>query len=92
MRTTILNLVTPVAVIVMGLAGALSTNAEKNSGELAPVRGYKKIVAQVPCQFVQMCDNLPGYVCKSSIDESPLYRLNTTETDCPNQLFRSTEH
>ncbi|MDR6843325.1 hypothetical protein [Flavobacterium granuli] len=90
MKTTILNLVKPIAVVAVGLVGALSTNAvEKSTSKLAPMWGYKHVSITIPCQQVQQCANVPGFVCKSDLDGAILY--GPSATNCPTMLFRDTQ-
>jgi hypothetical protein len=93
MRTKILNLVLPMAVIAVGLAGALKTNAmEKSESKLVPVAGYKHVSAPQNCEEVQMCDNTGDFICTSDIDESTLYALTPDNPgSCPEVLKRSVE-
>lgn len=93
MRTRILNLVLPMAVIAVGLAGALKTNAmEKSESKLAPVWGYKHVSAPQNCEKVQMCDNTGNFICTSNIDGSTLYALTPgNPASCPDVLKRTVE-
>jgi hypothetical protein len=93
MKTRIFNLVVPMAVIAVGLAGALKTNAmEKSASKLAPVWGYKHVSAPQNCERVQMCDNTGNFICTSDIDDSPLYSLNASNpASCPLVLKRIAE-
>lgn len=82
----------PMAVIAVGLAGALSTNAmEKSSSKAAPVMGYRHVSAAIPCQAEQTCSNSGQYVCKSDDDGANLYAKPGAAASCPNLLFRDTE-
>jgi hypothetical protein len=90
MKSKFLNLVMPMAVIAVGLAGALSTNAmEKKSSTVAPVMGYKHVSAAIPCQQVQTCSNSGTFVCTSDIDGANLYAK--PGATCPNLLYRDTQ-
>lgn len=90
MKTTFLNLVTPIAVIAVGLVGALSTNAaEKSESRFAPVMGYRHIVAAIPCQAEQTCSNSGTYICKADSDDANLYAKSGNS--CETLLFRDTE-
>jgi|GEM_PF-1090384 len=90
MKTKVFNFILPMAVVAFGLAAAFSTNANaKSTARSGAVMGYKHIAGAQPCQAVQLCDNQPGFVCKSNIDSSVLYAL-TAPNVCPTQLFRST--
>jgi hypothetical protein len=90
MKTKFLNFVVPMAVVAVGLAGALSTNAmAKSNGRLAPVWGYKHVSAAIPCEKVQMCSNSGNFVCTSDIDGANLYAK--PGATCPNLLFRNTQ-
>jgi hypothetical protein len=93
MKTTFLNLVMPMAVIAVGLAGALSTNAmEKSSSKVAPVAGYRHVSAAIPCQDEeQICSNSGLYVCTSDDDGANLYEKPGAAASCPTLLFRDTE-
>lgn len=80
----------PMAVIAVGLAGALSTNAmENNKSKVAPVMGYRHVSAAIPCQAEQTCSNNGTFVCTSDIDGANLYAKPAAS--CPNLLFRDTE-
>lgn len=92
MKSTFLNLVMPMAVIAVGLAGALSTNAaEKSESRFAPVWGYKHVSQAIPCQKEQMCSNNGLYVCTSNIDDANLYEKPEASASCETLLFRDTE-
>lgn len=90
MKTKIFKFVVPVAFVALGLVGAFSSNAmEKSTAGLAGETGYKKVVGGTPpCQPVEWCDNIEGQLCKSSIDNSQLYR-HISDNQCPTMLFRS---
>ena len=91
MKSKFLNLVMPMAVIAVGLAGALSTNAAENSkSKAAPVMGYRHVSAAIPCQEDQLCSNSGVFICKSDDDGANLY-LKTEEASCPNLLYRDTK-
>jgi hypothetical protein len=93
MKTRIFNLVVPMAVIAVGLAGALKTNAmEKSASKLAPVWGYKHVSGPENCEKIQMCDNSGGFICRSNIDNSLLYALDADNpASCPELLKRTVE-
>jgi hypothetical protein len=93
MKTRILNLVLPMAVIAVGLAGALKTNAmEKRESKSAPVWGYKHVSAPQNCQKIQKCDNTGNFICTSDIDGSTLYALTSENpASCPNVLKRTVQ-
>jgi hypothetical protein len=90
MKSNFLNFVTPIAVVAVGLVGALTTNAvEKSNSRLVPQWGYKHVSVAIPCQQVQMCSNEPGFVCTSDIDGANLYAKSGAT--CPTLLFRDTQ-
>ena len=92
MKTTFLNLVTPIAVIAVGLVSALSTNAtEKSESKFAPVWGYKHVSQAIPCQKEQICSNSGTFVCTSNIDDANLYEKPEASASCETLLFRDTE-
>ncbi|MFP9097750.1 hypothetical protein ACLI09_01745 [Flavobacterium sp. RHBU_24] len=93
MRTRILSFIAPVAVAALGFGGALRNSADETAGKrLAPEWGYKHVSAPVNCQQVQICSNSGSFVCKSDIDGSTLYRLESTNPNqCPSILMRNTQ-
>lgn len=84
----VLKLVLPVAVIAIGFAGALKSNAmDKSRAESGALMGYKRITSPTPgCTAVQVCNEQGILVCKSSVDNSNLYRLDAPNS-CPDILF-----
>ena len=75
MKTKFVNFVMPMAVVALGLAGALSTNAMNESGkDVPPVMGYKHVSVAIPCQAVQQCSNSGNFDCTAP-DGSQLYAL-----------------
>ena len=92
MRTKILSIIAPIAIAALGFGGAVQNNAAEQSGsKLAPLPGYKHVSAPQNCQLVQECLNAGNFVCKSDIDGSTLYRLDSTNPNvCPSILMRNT--
>lgn len=73
MKTKFLSFVMPMAVIALGLAGALSTNAmDKSNAETAPIMGYKHVSGSNPCLAVQECSNSGTFDCTAP-DGAQLY-------------------
>jgi hypothetical protein len=90
MKTKIFKFVLPALFVALGLIGAFTSHAmDKKATDGGAVWGYKQIGGVHPCQQVQLCDGSPNFVCKSSIDNSPLFAL-TAPDQCPTMLFRST--
>ena len=92
MKTMNFKFIMPVAFVALGLMGALSTSAmERTAAKSGAVIGYKKIVGGTPpCQPVHSCDQVPNFLCKSTIDNSQLYQY-VSDTQCPTMLYRSTQ-
>ena len=75
----------PFAVIAVGLAGALSTNAMEKSGkESGAVQGYRHITG-VPCDQYDMCEAQGGPICTKN--GFVLYGLESPG-NCPVPLSR----
>jgi hypothetical protein len=63
----------PMAVVALGLAGAISTNAMNENGkEVAPVMGWKHVSEINPCEAVQECSNNGNFDCTAP-DGEQLY-------------------
>jgi len=88
MTIKLLNFVLPAAMIGLGLAGALQSNAmDKSRADSGAVMGYKRITSPTPgCTAVQICNEQGNLICKSSVDNSNLYRLDAPNS-CPDVLF-----
>lgn len=85
MKTKFLNLMMPMAVIAVALAGAFSTNAmEKSDKVSAAVPGFRHITG-IPCDSYDMCENLGGAVCTKN--GFVLYNLQSPG-NCPVPLTR----
>lgn len=63
----------PMAVVALGLAGAMSTNAMNESAkDAAPVMGWKHVSGANPCEAVQECSNSGNFSCTAP-DGAQLY-------------------
>ena len=90
MKTTILNLVIPMAVVAVGLVGALTTNAMGKSGsKVAPQWGYRHVSVAIPCQQEQMCSNTGTFICTSNLNGATLY--SKSGAACNEVLVRDTQ-
>lgn len=89
MRTKILNLVMPLAVVSLGFAGAVQNNVteQRESKKAVATWGYKHVSAPQNCEAVQECDDNGGNFCTSDIDGAQLYALEGTNS-CPRILMR----
>lgn len=73
MKSRFFNLVVPMAVVALGLAGAASTSAvNENAEKLAPVMGWKHVAGIDPCEEVQECSNSGTFDCTAP-DGAQLY-------------------
>lgn len=89
MKRNFLNFVMPMAVVALGLAGALSTNAMNESGKkVAPVMGWKHVTGPNPCEAVQECSNSGNFDCTAPEGEQLFSRPIST---CLTPLKRDTE-
>jgi hypothetical protein len=78
-------MVLPLAVVAVGLAGALSSNAmELNAARSGSIMGWKH-TATNPCVQVQECSNTGSFAC-TAIDGSQLYAK--PGVTCPTPLVR----
>lgn len=69
MKTKIFKLVLPLVAVVMGLGAAVSTHAmDKKEAKSGSVLGFRHLTT-IPCDPVKQCDQVPTYVCKSSMGE-----------------------
>lgn len=84
MKSNVLKIVLPMAVVALGLASAASTTSLNNKE--VNTMGYKRIVNENRCEAVQECDDINGFACKAP-DGTQLYTNGTT---CLTPLKRST--
>ncbi|MFP9097751.1 hypothetical protein ACLI09_01750 [Flavobacterium sp. RHBU_24] len=92
MKTKLFSIVAPLAIAALGFGGAVQNNAaEQSESKTASLPGYKHVSAPQNCQQVQDCANTGNFVCKSDIDGSTLYRLDSSNPNvCPSILMRTT--
>lgn len=85
MKTNVLKIVLPMAVVALGLVSAASTSSLNNK-DVAQM-GYKRIVNPNSCVAVQQCDDIQGFACKAPDGVTQLYAPAAT---CLTPLKRST--
>lgn len=86
MKIKFFKMILPVAVITLGVAGAMSTNAmSKKSSSLVDKWGYTHIEDE-PCTKSIKCSTIPGLPCKNTAGEQ-LYDF-VSSVSCPNPLFK----
>ena len=83
MKSSVLKIVLPMAVVAFGLASAASTSASKPSLQM----GYKRINSPFQCIAVQNCNEQSGFDCKAPDGVTQLYAQSAT---CNVPLTRST--
>ncbi len=83
MKSNVLKIVLPMAVVAFGLASAASTSSSKPAAQM----GYKRINNPFQCIAVQSCDEQTGFACKAPDNVTQLYSPSTT---CNVPLTRST--
>lgn len=84
MRTSFVKMILPMAVITVGIAGALTTNAMGKNSASAPIQGYSHLEDQ-PCHKEILCDNVNVVAC--TVGAVQLY--SKSGATCPTPLFRS---
>ena len=72
------------AVITLGIASALTTNAMGKNSSSAPIQGYSHLENE-PCHKEILCDNVNVVAC--TVGSVQLYAK--TGATCPTPLFRS---
>lgn len=86
MKNKMLNLIMPMAVIMLGTFGALSTNAMNQRANAPGDRiGYSHIEGENCVEEDVMCTTLPGNPCKS-LGGDQLYDSFDDGVSCPNPL------
>jgi hypothetical protein len=84
MKASFLKMILPMAVITLGIAGALTTNAMGKNSTSAPIQGYSHLEDE-PCHKEILCDNAGIVAC--TVGSVQLY--DKTGNTCPTPLFRS---
>lgn len=88
MKTRILKMVLPLAVVLVGLTSAMSTAAlEKSAARSGAVMGWKHTTA-IPCVQVQECSNSGNFDCLAPDGITQLY--SKPAAVCPTPLKRNT--
>jgi hypothetical protein len=82
------KMVLPVAVIMLGIAGAVSTQAMNSSSKvLVNQQGYRFVSAQDPCHAEIMCTTTVGPICK--LGSITLWgKVTPTALDCNVPLYK----
>jgi hypothetical protein len=83
MKSNVLKIVLPMAVVAFGLASAASTSSSKPVAQT----GYQRISSPFQCIAVQNCDENGNYDCKAPDGTTQLYANAAT---CNVPLKRST--
>lgn len=84
MKSNVLKIVLPLAVVVVGLTSAASTSALNGSSKSAAQLGYRHIANPESCTQVQICNENGNFNCKASNGDQ-LY-----DSSCVTPLKRST--
>ncbi|CAA9197729.1 DUF6520 family protein [Flavobacterium sp. NPDC079362] len=94
MRPIVKTLVLPIAAFVLASAGAISTNASKESkADTLLIEGYIHDPLATSCEEVNVdCKATPGPVCMYNDGASSfqVFRKATDNSPCNLQLYRNT--
>lgn len=85
MKTSFFKMILPMAVITVGIAGALSTKAMSKNSDVDPIQGYSHLEVD-PCHKEIMCDQAGVNAC-TVVGAGQLYAKSGAT--CPTPLFRS---
>lgn len=85
MKTNVLKIVLPLAVVAVGLTSAASTSSMSRSSKTAIPNGYQHIANPNSCNAVQECNLQTGFNCKIGTNGAQLY-----DATCVVPLKRST--
>lgn len=88
MKSNVLKIGLPLAVVAFGLASAASTSAISTGSKPFARMGYTHINDPQPCQAVWECDENGDFNCKAPDNVTQLYSL---ESNCNIPLKRSVE-
>lgn len=90
MKTEILKMILPMAVIAVAVSGAFSSNAmNKNSKTLAPKQGYTHTSPTSACNISNMCSDVIADFCTVGVEEVRLWgKTSPDATTCNVAVYK----
>ena len=89
MKTNVKKLMMPLAVIILGSAGAFATMS-MGTVKAAPgdQRGYLFVNTLNPCVQDIMCSNIVNDICKTPSLQTLKGKINESDASCPQTLYK----
>ncbi|MFV5692919.1 DUF6520 family protein [Flavobacterium sp. LT1R49] len=90
MKTEILKMILPMAVIAVAVTGAFSSNAmNKNSKAFAIKQGYTHTSPSSACNISNQCSDAIGDICTVGLEEQQLFgKTNPNAATCNVILYK----